>query len=229
MMRIVTSFILVFATVQAIAQNYIDAHGGISNLKADAWNETIRTYNASRFWQEDKLSELNNAITFGLGFSGVLGKGIFISPTLQYSKFSAESNSESIDLHWMDLGIAFDIFPLEFGLDSVAYQIRPFARMGFSGSMLLPRVELLDGIASIDGEAYEPFNWPYLFHAGLGLRYQPSNVLGFFFLLDGRYVPNARLNDFRTALLGSLYANTSDQNTARLLGIRLGLTFRIKD
>lgn len=211
------------------AQNYIDLRAGITRLRAEAWNETIQTYNASRFWQEEKLPDLNNAFSYGLGFSGVLGRGVFLSPSLLYTKFESSSQTERITLHWLDLGIAIDLFPMEFGLDSVSNRLRPFVRLGFSGSMLLPRVELKDGMASIDGEAYAPYNWPYLYHAGLGLRYQPGNVLGFFLLLHGRLSPNAQLTDFRTALLGSTYEHSSDANRAKFIDLQLGVTFRIKD
>jgi hypothetical protein len=211
------------------AQKYTDLRVGFSQLNASAWNESIRTYNESRFWQENKLPELKSAFTYGLGYSGVVGKGLFLSPSVQYSNFTSQTLADQIDLHWVELEFALDIFPLEFRMDSVHYRFRPFMRLGYAGSMLLTRIKLADGNAGIDGESYEPYNWPYILHAGLGLRYQPSSVLGFFLLLDARYIPNARINDFRTALLGSNYLNSSDQNTVRMLGIQSGITFRVKN
>ena len=211
------------------AQKYTDLRVGFSQLNASAWNETIRTYNESRFWQANKLPELKNAFTYGLGYSGVAGKGLFLSPSIQYSKFTSQTLANKIDLHWVELELACDIFPLEFGMDSVHYRVRPFLRLGYAGSMLLTRVKLADGAAGIDGELYEPYNWPYIFHAALGLRYQPTLVVGFFMIFDARFAPNARINDFRTALLGSNYLNSSDQNTVRMLGIQSGITFRVKN
>jgi len=211
------------------AQKYTDVGVGFSRLNASAWNETIRTYNDSRFWQENKLPELKNAFNYRIGYSGVAGKGLFLSPSVQYSKFTSQTPADKINLHWVELELACDIFPLEFGMDSVHYRLRPFLRLGYAGSMLLTRVTLADGAAGIDGEPYVPYNWPYIFHAALGLRYQPGSVLGFFLLFDARFAPNAKINDFRTALLGSTYLNSSDQNNVRMLGIQSGITFRIKN
>ncbi len=229
MKRQIFSIMLVFFAHVSNAQNYIDLRTGFSWLQANAWNTTIQTYNETRFWQESPLTELKQGSSFGLAFSGVLGKGIFLSPSIQYKKFSAKSNLERIDLHWLDLGLACDIYPLEFRMDSVSFRLRPFVRIGFAGSMLLARIALANGPASIDGETFAPYNWPYLLHTGIGLRYQPRNVLGFFILIDASTSPNASITDFRTALLGSLYANTKDENRALQLGLHAGLTFRLKN
>lgn len=229
MMRLIFLTLLSLTFHWVNSQKYTDLRAGVSCLNATAWNETIRSYNESRFWQENKLPELKTAFTCGLGYSGVAGKGLFLSPSVQYAKFTSQTPTDKIDLHWVELELACDIFPLEFGMDIVHYRVRPFLRLGYAGSMLLTRIRLADGNAGIDGEPYEPYNWPYIFHAALGLRYQPTSVLGFFLLLDARFAPNARINDFRTALLGSNYLNSSDQNTVRMLGIQSGITFRVKN
>jgi hypothetical protein len=228
-MRQIHIFLLLFSVIAADAQNYIDLRAGFSSMQADAWNQTIQTYNETRFFNESKLPNLRLGHNLGLGFSGVLGKGVFISPSLQYREYSTESNLNKIDLHWFDLGLACDIYPLEFGLDSVAFILRPFFRIGFAGTMLLTRIDLADGPASVDGEPYAPYNWPYLLQSGIGLRYQPWNVLGFFLLLDGNYSPNASITDFRRALLGSLYAYSGDNNRVLQFGLQGGITFRIKN
>lgn len=229
MMRLLFLTLLLLSFYCAHAQHYTDLRIGVSYLNAASWNETIRTYNDSRFWHENDVPELNAAISYGLGYSGVVGKGFFLSPSVQYSKYAAETPADKINLHWVELEVACDIFPLEFGLDSVHFKLRPFLRLGYAGSILLTRIRLADGNATIDGEPYEPYNWPYIFHAALGMRYQPSSVLGFFLLFDARYAPNASINDFRTAVLGSNYLNSSDQNNVRILGIQSGITFRIKN
>jgi hypothetical protein len=229
MIRLLFLTLLSLAFHWANSQKYTDLRVGLSYLNAASWNETIRTYNDSRFWQENDLPELKGTFAYGLGFSGVAGKGLFLSPSIQYSKFTSQTPTDKIDLHWVELELACDIFPLEFGMDSVHFRLRPFVRLGYAGSMLLTRIRLADGNASIDGEPYEPYNWPYILHAALGLRYQPTSVVGFFLLLDARFAPNARINEFRTALLGSNYLNSSDQNNVRILGIQSGITFRIKN
>jgi hypothetical protein len=220
--------LIFFSAFTVNAQNYIDLRAGFSSMKAEAWNQTIQTYNETRFYNESKLPELKVAHSFGLGFSGVLGKGVFISPSLQYRAYSTESNLDKIDLHWIELGLACDIYPLEFSLDSVAFMLRPFFRFGVAGTMLLTRIDLADGPASVDGEPYATYNWPYLVQSGIGVRYQPWNVLGVFLILDGTYSPNASITDFRKALLGSLYANSGDNNRVLQLGLQGGITFRIK-
>jgi hypothetical protein len=229
MTRQIYSIMLLFFALVSNAQNYIDLRTGFSWLHADAWNNTIQTYNETRFWQESQLTELKQGSSFGLAFSGVLGKGFFLSPSINYKKFSAKSNLEKIDLQWLDLGLACDIYPLEFRMDSVSFRLRPFVRIGFAGSMLLARIALANGPATIDAETYAPYNWPYLLHTGIGLRYQPRNVLGFFILIDASNSPNASITDFRKALLGSLYANSKDKNKTLQLGLHAGLTFRLKN
>lgn len=195
-------------------QRYLDIQTGYSFINPTEWNRTISAFNFARPWLDEKQPELHNSLNLGLSYSGVIGKGLFLSPSLSHQmfrSFSENGNSKTeISLRWMSAELALDIYPLEFGLDSVGFKIRPFIRVGGGASALLPRVYMNDSLSLAKGEDYNPIVWTYQFTTGIGCKFSISPSMDITPMITSSYFPSVDLENFRFALHGTEFPNLTD-------------------
>ena len=218
-------------SVPMFAQNYFDISGGIQSIQQSAWNETIQTYNFNRVWLKEKMPDLRNSANVGIGYSGVLASGLFFSPSLTFSSFqsSAENGNYSslVRLRWISAPFCFDIFPLEFGLDSISANVRPFIRVGGGASLLMPRVLINDSLTTVDDELYQPMVWPFFYTAGLGVRYNLNRSIGFLFTAMYLRYPSIELEDFSYALNGNNLVDLTNTTSVHSMTYQLSICLRL--
>lgn len=228
--RILVSCLLLGASLLN-AQNHWDFLGGIQTMNAKAWNRTIQAYNFSRVWQSEPMPEIRSSITAGIGFNGVLLRGVYISPQLQYGSFRSSSEQESVNtllrLRWASGIVAFDLFPLEFGLDTVRYRFRPFIRLGAGASLVMPRYLQNDSLVSVNGAVWQPMVWPFFAHAGLGLRVSLNHSLGLVLLASHHFFPEVVLPDYSIAINGNALPDLNDADRIHQWNVQLGLSLRL--
>jgi hypothetical protein len=190
-----------------ISQNYLHVFAGYSVINPKEWNKTIQAYNFSRPWLASELPLLHNGFVTGIAYSGVLRKGLFISPEFQYNRFRSEVTNESfskkVKLTGLNGQINFDIYPLEFNLDSVGSGIRPFIRIGAGGSLTLPRVFVNDSVAMVNNVEYTPKVWVFQAIGGLGCRFTVAQGIDVIPLILYTHMPSVDLEDFNYALHGT--------------------------
>ena len=218
-------------SVPMFAQNYFDISGGIQSIQQSSWNETIQTYNFNRVWLKEKMPDLRNSANVGIGYSGVLASGLFFSPSLTFSSFqsSAENGNYSslVRLRWISAPLSFDIFPLEFGLDSISANVRPFIRVGGGASLLMPRVLINDSLTTVDDELYQPMVWPFFYTAGLGVRYNLNRSIGFLFTAMYLRYPSIELEDFSYALNGNNLVDLTNTTSVHSMTYQLSICLRL--
>jgi hypothetical protein len=226
-------FFLLFTISQTIsAQRHITIYAGYSFINPQNWNRTIDAYNFSRPWLKNPIPQIRSAKTWGFGTSGVIGKGFFLSPEFSYSRYTSSSEnppvSHAIDVKWYRGSIYLDVYPREFKLDSVAYIIRPFFRIGGGASCLLPRVRINNELVNVDDDAYKPIIWSYQFSAGLGCRIALTKRIDISPVVLYNLMPNVNLEDFSYALHGTQVPDLNDKqkisNFIALLSLSLRLT-----
>lgn len=215
------------------SQHYLDVQAGYSAINPTQWNRTISAYAFARPWLSDVQPNLKSGFCTSIAYSGVIAKGIFLSPTFSHQVFksSAETQNSKTDIkiRWMSAGVGVDIYPREFGLDSVGHTFRPFLRVGGGASSLLPRVRFNDSLSTVDDELYKPIVWTYQFNVGIGSRFAINKFLDVTPMVSAAYYPSINLEDFRYALHGTSSPNLSDvQKLVNLqfmiaVSIRLGL------
>lgn len=214
-----------------IAQRHLDITAGYSTINPTEWNRTISAYNFARPWLNEKQPEINSAFKASIGYSGVIGKGIFISPLVSHQVFNSNSDNGNsttgIKLRWMSAGIHADIYPMEFGLDSVGFKTRPFVRIGGGASAILPRITINDSLATARDEVYDPIIWTYQFTAGIGCRYSITNKIDLIALVETSYFPNVDLENFRYALHGTQQPDLIDVQTIFNWTFSIGVSFKL--
>lgn len=189
------------------AQNYINIGSGLTDTRIGAWNKSIEAYNFARPWLDKELPTMGLSSNYHAGFTAILARALFISPDVSYHRTVAQAINEdfktSLRVHRFSGGINFDIFPMEFGLDTVSFIIRPFVRLGGGGSAFLPRVKFNDAITTVNDEAYKPIVWTYQFNFGLGCRFSLSSWFDVMPVIQLGYFPNVELKNFAQALHGT--------------------------
>jgi hypothetical protein len=224
-------FLSIFFSGNLISQNYFDVSGGMQTLQQTDWNKTIQTYNFNRIWLKEQMPDLRNASNVSIGYSGVLASGLFFSPSLSFSSFkSSATNGEyrsMVRLRWLSVPLCLDIFPLEFGKDSVSSSIRPFLRVGGGASLLMPRVLVNDELVTVGEEPYQPMVWPFFYTAGLGIRYNLNRSIGFMFSAMYLKYPNINLEDFSYALNGNNLVGLKNESSAQTMTFQLSCSFRL--
>jgi hypothetical protein len=218
-------------SVPMFAQNYFDISGGIQSIQQSAWNETIQTYNFNRVWLKEKMPDLRNSAKVGVGYSGVLASGLFFSPSLTFSSFQSSAENGNyrslVRLRWISAPLCFDIFPLEFGLDSISANVRPFLRVGGGASLLMPRVLINDSLTTVDDELYQPMVWPFFYTAGLGVRYNLNRSIGFLFTAMYLRYPSIELEDFSYALNGNNLVDLTNTSSVHSMTYQLSICLRL--
>lgn len=188
-------------------QNYLNLYVGHSYNMAKEWHRTVEAFNYARPWLNEELSSLRNGLSTGVGFTGILRKALFISPELQYNRFSTAADNSSfstaVKLHWFRGQLNFDIYPREFKLDTVPFRVRPFVRIGGGASALLPRIRFNDSLATVNDQLYDPYVWTYHFTGGIGCRFSLNSSIDLMPVLLFNYHPFIVLEDFNLALHGT--------------------------
>ncbi|MEX1190054.1 MAG: hypothetical protein WED33_12410 [Bacteroidia bacterium] len=230
-MKKLSLFIFILLVSSASAQRHLDFQAGYSYINPTEWNKTISAYNYARPWLEEKQPELHSSFRIGVGYSGVIGKGLFLSPSLSHQIFSsyAENGNSKADLRfrWMSAELALDIYPMEFGLDSVSFKIRPFVRIGGGASAILPRVFLNDSLSTARDEEYNPIVWTYQFSGGIGCRFAISNTIDLTPMITTSYFPSIDIENFRYALHGTEQPGLTDIDKFMNWRFTLSLSIRL--
>lgn len=214
-----------------MSQNYFDVSAGMQSLQQTEWNKTIQTYNFNRIWLKEQMPDLRNASNVSIGYSGVLASGLFFSPSLSFSSFKSSATNgdyrSMVRLRWLSVPLCLDIFPLEFGKDSVSSNIRPFLRVGGGASLLMPRVLVNDELVTVSDELYQPMVWPFFYTAGLGVRYNLNRRFGFMFTAMYLKYPNINLEDFSYALNGNNLVDLENETSVQSMTFQLSFSFRL--
>lgn len=225
-------FILsIFIGTTISAQRHINIYAGYSFINPQNWNRTIEAYNFSRPWLSNPIPQIRTAKTWGFGTSGVIGKGFFLSPEFSYSRYTSSSEnppvSVAIDIKWFRGSMYLDMYPREFKLDTVAFTIRPFIRIGGGASSLLPQVITNNVFVNVDYETYKPIVWSYQLSAGLGCRIALTKRIDLSPVILYNYMPNVNLEDFSYALHGTQVPNLKDDESLKNFIFFLSLSFRM--
>jgi hypothetical protein len=231
MKNLITSFVVLIACMSGEAQNHLDLRVGFSTMQAAEWNRTISAYNFARPWLSEKQPEIHQAADFGIGYSGVIGKGVFLTPELSYQNLKSEATTNAnkvlIQMRWFTAGLGIDIYPMEFGLDTVAFGFRPFVRFGAGAAAILPRVYIGDSLAYSSNEIYNPIEWNLAFRAGAGCRIRLSGLIDLTPGFMWNYFPGAALEGFGNALHGTLQPGLNDEDNVHQFVFSLALSFRV--
>jgi len=213
------------------AQNYLHLNGGYSIMNPKEWNKTIATYNFTRPWLKNELTTLHRDWSYGLGYSGVIARGMFISPEANYTKFTSQSTNENINttikLNWLRGSLYLDLYPLEFNLDSVGFKTRPFVRLGGGATCLLPRITQNDSLTTVDDEPYNPVIWSYQLTGGVGCRFYLAKHIDLIPMVLYHYQPKVNLEDFSYALHGSRLPGLVDEQKLSTIQFFLTLSIRL--
>jgi hypothetical protein len=225
-------FILLVSIFQTIsAQRHINIYAGYSFINPQNWNRTIDAYNFSRPWFKNPIPQIRTAKTWGFGTSGVIGKGFFLSPEFSYSRYSSSSEnppvSVAIDLKWLRGSMYLDVYPREFKLDTVAYTIRPFFRLGGGASCLLPRIQINNELVNVDDVTYKPIIWSYQLSAGVGCRIALTKRIDISPVVLYYFMPNVNLEDFSYALHGTQVPDLNDKQKISNIMAMISLSFRL--
>lgn len=218
-------FIIGISALPLKSQHYWDLAFQASRSAYTNWNQSLNYFNESRFWQEKPLNPLEWSRGASVCYSGVLSRGFFISPQFSYFDLTSEGSAARIAIRNYSAQVGFDVFPLEFKLDSVAYTLRPFARFAGGGDLFRPTIYLSNGPATIMDKPYNPYCWSYRLEAGLGLRIRITEVLGFH-ILGGYRFSKVILDNFHTALNGVKWSTASEAETINAVYMQAGITFR---
>jgi hypothetical protein len=213
------------------AQNYLNLYSGFSITSPKALNKTIETFNYSRPWLQNKLPLLNNTFTIGLGYTGILSKALFLSPDFQFNKTTSRSSNDNfntnVEINWVRGNINLDIYPLEFGLDSVGHSFRPFVRVGGGASAIIPRIYLNDSLATIDDAAYKSHFWTYQFTGGLGCRIYINRIIDIMPFIQYNYHPSVDIEEFNLALHGTNVSQLSNVQKVSNFQFLLSLSLKL--
>ena len=217
-------------SVSVKSQNHLDIGLSYGYSNPTAWNRSISAYNFARPWLKQPLPLLHNTMATSLSFSGVIARGLFLSPTISHSKFNSRTENlpskAAVQIRWMQAGVGLDIYPMEFGLDSVGYRIRPFVRLGGGATALMPRVYINDSLSTVDDEPYKPLVWSYYFNGGIGCRISITRIIDATPYVGINYFPSIDLEDFNYALHGTAVPNLT--NVQKALNLQAGLSLSIR-
>jgi hypothetical protein len=201
------------------AQNYINLGAGLSDINVKEWNKSIDAFNYARPWLNTPLNNLRSGQLYQASLTAILGKAFFVSPQLAYMQIARSASTGSfatkLNIRRFSGGLNFDIYPREFGLDTVYFEVRPFVRLGGAASAFLPRIRFNDERATVNDQVYEPIIWTYQVHAGLGCRFSLSRWFDIMPVIQLNYFPNVQLENFSQALHGTNVPGLN--NNARLL------------
>ena len=213
------------------AQNYLNLYSGYGITAPKEQNKSIEAFSYARPWLLEKQPLLEKTFTIGLGYTGILAKGLFISPDFQYniSKSFVENTNfkTNIEMHWWRGNINLDIYPLEFGLDSVGFRFRPFVRVGGGASAILPRINFNDSLATVNDEDYTPHFWTYQFSGGIGCRIYLNRIIDIMPFVQYNYQPSADIEDFNLALHGTSVPSLSNVSKVSNLQFLLSVSFKL--
>ncbi len=212
-------------------QNYLNIYGGYGITSPKEINKTIEAFNYSRPWLMNKQPLLEKTLTLGLGYTGILAKGLFISPDFQYNISSSSASNanfnSTIEMHWWRGNINVDIYPLEFGLDSVGFLFRPFVRLGGGASAILPRINFNDSLATVNDEDYSPHFWTYQFSSGIGCRIYINRIIDIMPFIQYNYQPNVDIKEFDLALQGANVPGLSNISKVSNIQYLLSISFKL--
>jgi hypothetical protein len=211
--------------LQIKAQNYWDIAYQSGRSTYTNWNQSISYFNESRFWQEKPLSPLEWSRGASVCYSGVLGRGLFISPQLAYADLKSEGTAAQITFRNYSAQVGFDVYPLEFKLDSVAYLLRPFIRLSGGGDLYRPNISMANTTAMYMDEPYKPYCWTYRLESSLGLRLRITEMLGMHFVGGYRF-SKVLMDNFHRALNGVTTSTLSDAEKLNIFFIQAGITLR---
>lgn len=209
------------------AQNYWDITYQTARSANPNWNQSIRYFNESRFWQEKPLSPLEWSRGGSVCYSGVLSRGFFISPQLAYVDLKSEGSAARITLRNYSAQVGIDVYPLELKLDSVAYLLRPFVRFAGGGDLYRPSILLANSPAKYMDQPYKPYCWAYRLESAFGLRVRVTDVLGIH-ILGGYRFSKVNLENFHTTLNGVTSSIQSDTEKINAFVIQAGITCRFR-
>jgi hypothetical protein len=230
MKKILLILLLSISLNQVQAQRYLHLSAGYSDIRPDEWNKTISAYNFARPWLKNELPALRSAMTYGIGYSGVIGKGLFLTPDISYSRYVSavvnEPANTTVDIRWFRGQMYLDVYPREFKLDSVGHVVRPFFRLGGGASSLLPRVTINDSLTTVDDEPYTPVVWSHQFSAGIGCRFNVAKHIDIVPVIMYHYQPGILLEDFSYALHGTQLPGLIDKQ--KMGNIQFMLTFSVR-
>lgn len=231
MMRKIILLSLLFIGKSICAQNYFNLSPGFAAGNFEEWNQSIKTYNYARPWLKDPLNQMHAGLYAGAGLTGILAKALFISPEISYTNLRSFASNETVEssirIHWCRANVQFDIFPREFGLDTVWFIFRPFLRVGAGASSLIPRIRFNNYLASVRDFKYAPVVWTYHYTLGVGCRYSLSRKFDIMPLIQYYYYPNINLIDFAEALHGSNVPNLRNNGKYFPMHFSVSLCFRI--
>jgi hypothetical protein len=218
---------------QVNCQRHINFYAGLSYINPSNWNRTIEVFNFSRPWLTNKIPNIRKGKSLGLGFSGVVGKGIFLSPEFTYLNYEVSCQNDAflyaVNLKWLCGNLNVDLYPREFKLDSVPHTFRPFVRLGVGGSSILPRVQINNALVFVDDETYKPILWTYQICSGLGCRIALTKRIDLTPLLVFNYSPNVILEDFSYALNGTNVPSIKDKESLKNFNFFMSLSIRLKN
>lgn len=215
------------------AQRHINLYAGYSFVNPQNWNRTIDAFNFSRPWLTNEIPPISKAFSWGFGTSGVIGKGVFLSPEFSHSRYNASSQnipiSMNIDLKWFRGNMYVDLYPRELKLDSVSFTLRPFVRVGVGASSILPRVSINNVLVGVDDATYKAIIWSYQLSVGFGCRVALGKRIDLTPLLLLHYTPNIHLEDFSYALHGTQVPNLNDNQRISNLMTLISVSYRLVD
>ena len=163
----------------------------------------------------------------------MIGKGFFLSPEFSYSRYTSSSEnppvSVAIDIRWFRGSMYLDVYPREFKLDTVAFTLRPFIRIGGGASCLLPRVRFNNELVNVDEETYKPILWAYQLSTGIGCRIALTNSIDISPVILYNFMPNVNFENFSYALHGTQVPNLSDKQRIHNIMTLLSLSFRLSN
>lgn len=231
MKKILIISLFVVYNLNVKSQNYLNLYLGYGITAPKELNKSIEAYNYARPWLTNKQPLLQNTLTVGLGYTGILARGLFISPDFQYnlSKSSATNTNftSSIEMHWWRGNVNLDIYPLEFGLDSVGFMFRPFVRVGGGASAILPRIYFNDSLATANDEEYTPHFWTYQFSSGIGCRIYLNRIIDIMPFVQYNFQPNVDIEDYNLALHGTAEPGLSNISKVSNLQFLLSVSFKL--
>jgi hypothetical protein len=222
---------LLFSTLVLEGQNYLNLYVGYGITAPKELNKSIEAFSYARPWLTNKQPLLESTLTLGLGFTGILAKGLFLSPDFQYNISKSNNKNAAfnskIDLHWWRGNVNLDIYPFEFGLDSVGFMFRPFVRIGGGASAILPRIYFNDSLATVNDEEYTPHFWTYQFSGGIGCRIYLNRIVDIMPFMQYNFHPNVDVSEYNLALHGTSVPGLSNVSKVSNLQFLLSVSFKL--
>jgi len=230
--RLILLLLILLRVSELSAQNYINLGMGYGLSGSREWNKTIDAYNYARPWLDKKLPNLGIAPVYQAGLTAILAKALFISPQLGYLRAGYNAPNEAFQttlrLHRFSGSLNFEIYPREFGLDTVSFIIRPFVQFGAGASAFLPRIRFNNELATVNDRRYDPVIWSFQLHLGLGCRFWLNHWISLMPVFRFNYSPRVNLENFAQALHGTQVPDLNNQTPLYQPELVLYLCIRLK-